>query len=200
MKRQYGKIMQRIAALMLGAFLFASPMAQAATNTAFGDIASVPGDLDDSNTFELIAASTPTLVKRAFLAGGGAALSDGDTLPAGTSIDFLIYLNNEANLDILDVSIQDNLTGFTYTPGTIRVLNTTLSSVCADPTACTAGEEVTIYDDVRVTGALLDTATGADSASYIGTQVDVGNEVQANAQQDVSANTILAVVFTATLD
>ena len=199
MKRQYGKIMQRIAALMLGAFLFASPMAQAATNTALGDIAGVPGDLDNSVPF-VLTSSTPTLVKRAFLAGGGAALTSGDVLPAGTSIDFLIYLNNEADVAILDVSIQDALTGFTYTPGTIRVLNTTLSSVCADPTACTAGEEVTIYDDVRVTGALLDTVTLGDAASFVGTQVDVGDEVQANAQQDVSANTILAVVFTATLD
>ena len=92
MKRQYGKIMQRIAALMLGAFLFASPMAQAATNTALGDIAGVGGDLDDSNTFELIA-STSTLVKTAFLTVGNTALSDGDRLPVGTSVDFLIYIN-----------------------------------------------------------------------------------------------------------
>ena len=200
MKRQIAKIMQRIAALMLGVFLIASPMAQAATNTALGDIAGVGGDLDNSLVFTLLT-STPTLVKRAFLAGGGAALTSGDRLPAGTSIDFLIYLNNEADIAILDVSIQDDLTtGFSYTPGTIRVLNTTLSSVCADPTACTAGEEVTIYDDVRVTGALPDTVELGNAASFIGTQVDVGDQVQANAQQDVSANTILAVVFTATLD
>ena len=199
MKRQYGKIMQRLAALMLGAFLFASPMAQAAVNTALGDIAGDGLLLDNSNPFTLNR-STPTLVKTAFLAGGGAALTSGDVLPAGTSIDFLIYLNNEANVAILDVSIQDALAGFTYTPGTIRVLNTTLSTVCADPTACTAGEEVTIYDDVRVTGALLDTVELGDAASFNSTQVDVGDQVQANAQQDVSASTILAVVFTATLD
>ncbi len=199
MKRQYEKTLQRIAALMLGAFLFLSPLAQAATNQGTGDVAGVGGDLDNSNIFTLNT-STPTLVKRAFLAGGGAALTSGDTLPAGTSIDFLIYLNNEADVAILDVSIQDALTGFTYTPGTIRVLNTTLSSVCADPTACTPGEEVTIYNDVRGTGALLDTVELGDAASFIGTQVDVGDEVQTNAQQDVSANTILAVVFTATID
>ena len=199
MKRQFEKIMQRIAALTLGIFLILSPVAQAADNTGTGDVAGVVGDLVDSNTFTLTA-STPTLVKRAFLAGGGAALTSGDVLPAGTSIDFLIYLVNEADVAILDVSIQDDLTGFTYTTGTIRVLNTTLSSVCTDPAACTAGEEVTIYDDVRVTGALLDTVELGDAASFIGTQVDVGDEVQTNAQQDVSANTILALVFTVTLD
>ena len=200
MKRPYGKIMQRIAALMLGAFLFASPVAQAAVNTAIGDIAGTPGDLDDSNPFTLLAASTPTLVKTAFLAGGGAALTTGDTLPAGTSVDFLIYLVNEASLDILDVSIQDNLTGFTYTPGTIRVLNTTLSSVCVVPTACTAGQELVIYDAVRAETPLLDGVALGDAASFVGTQVDIGDEVQLNAQQDVSAGTILALVFTATLD
>ncbi len=199
MKRQYGKITQRIVALMLGVLLTLGSVAQAADNTGTGDVAGVPGDLTNSSIFQLFS-SSPTLVKTAFLAGGGAALTSGDVLPAGTSIDFLIYLVNEADVAILDVSIQDALTGFTYTPGTIRVLNTTLSSVCVDPTACTPAEEVTIYDDVRGTGPLLDTVELGDAASFIGTQVDVGDEVQTNAQQDVSANTILAVVFTATLD
>ncbi len=201
MKRQYGKIMQRIAALMLGAFLFASPLAQAATNTAFGDIAGVGPDLDNSNTFELLTASTPTLVKAAFLTSDGSALLDGDILPAGTSVDFLIYLVNEASLDILDVSIQDNLTGFTYTAGTIRVFNTTLSDVCAIPAACDAGEELIIYGDVVGETPLTDGVLGGDDvASFVGTQVDIGDEVQTNAQQDVTAGTILAVVFTAVLN
>ena len=142
MKRQFGKIMQHIAALMLGVFLILSPVAQAADNTGTGDVAGVPADLTNSNTFQLFS-SNPTLVKRAFLAGGGAALTSGDTLPAGTSVDFLIYLNNEADTAILDVSIQDALTGFTYTAGTIRVLNTTAE--CA-ATACTTAEELTIYN------------------------------------------------------
>ncbi len=198
MKRQYGKNLQRIAALMLGVLLTLGSVTQAAVNTATGDVNGIP--LLDSNTFTLLP-STPTLVKAAFLTIGNTALLTGTTLPRGTSVDFLIYINNEADVAILDVSIQDALTGFTYTPGTIRVLNTTLSSVCADPTACTAGEEVTIYDDVRATGVLTDGAAGGDSASFVGTQVDVGAEVQtANDEQDVSALTILAVVFTATLD
>jgi len=199
MKRQFGITLQHIAALTLGVFLTLSHVADAATNTGTGDVAGVDAALLNSNTFTLTT-SNPTLVKTAFLAGGGVALTSGDAVPAGTSVDFLIYLNNEADVDINDVSIQDVLTGFTYTAGTIRVLNTTLSSVCADPTACTAGEEVTIYDDVRVTGALLDTVELGDAASFVGSTVDVGDQVQTNAQQDVSANTVLAVVFTATVD
>ncbi len=199
MKRQYGKITQRIAALMLGVLLTLGSVAQAADNVGAGDVAGDTTALLDSSIFQLFT-SSPTLVKTAFLAGGGAALTSGDVLPAGTSIDFLIYLVNEADVAILDVSIQDALTGFTYTAGTIRVLNTTLSSVCTDPTACTAGEEVTIYNDVRAETPVLDTATGADTASFIGTQLDVGAEVQtANAEQDVAALTILAVVFTVQL-
>ncbi len=200
MKRQYGKIMQRLAALTLGVFLILSSVAQAADNTAIGDVNDVGADLVDSNTFTLTA-STPTLVKRAFLAGGGAALTSGDTLPAGTSIDFLIYLVNEADVDILDVGIQDTLVGFSYTAGTIRVLNTTLSTVCTDPTACTAGEEVTIYDDVRAETPLSDGA-GDDAASLNGATVEVGNNGidTTNATQNAVADTSLAVVFTATLD
>ena len=199
MKRQYGNITQRIAALMLGVLLTLSQVAQAETNTGTGDIAGVAGDLVDSNIFTLTA-STPTLVKTAFLAGGGAALTTGDSVPAGTSVDFMIYLNNEASIDINDVTIQDALTGFTYTAGTIRVFNGTPSGACLDPTACTQAEEIVIYDAVRGTAVLLDGVAAGDVASFVGTQVDIGDEVQANAQQDVAANTILAVVFTATLN
>jgi hypothetical protein len=199
MKRQYGKIMQRIAALMLGAFVFASPMAQAATNTALGDIAGVDADLDDSNIFELIA-SAPTLVKAAFLTSDGTPLTTGARLPAGTQVDFLIYINNETDIDLDDVGMQDTLVGFTYVAGTIRVLNTT--GECA-LTVCTTGpgsEEEGIYNDVVGEVPLSDSA-GNDAASYGAPTVEVGNAVTlGNAQQNAVANTVLAVVFTATLD
>ena len=102
MKRQYGKIMQRLAALTLGVFLIASPMAQAAVNTAIGDVNDVGADLADSNLFTLTR-STPTLIKAAFLTSDNTPLTSGDVLPAGTSVDFLIYLNNVAGIDILEV-------------------------------------------------------------------------------------------------
>ena len=74
MKRQYGKIMQRIAALMLGVFLMLGSVAQAAVNTAIGDIAGVPADLVNSDPFTLLP-STPTLVKSAFLTSSNTALT-----------------------------------------------------------------------------------------------------------------------------
>ena len=196
MKRQFGKIMQRIAALTLGVFLILSPLAQAAVNTGIGDVAGVGADLVDSNPFTLNR-TLPTLVKAAFLTVGNTALLSGTTLPAGTSVDFLIYINNEADVGILDVGIQDALVGFTYVASSIRVLNTTAE--CA-LTLCTVAEELTIYDDARVTAPLSD-GVDADSASFAAATVEVGNNVTAgNAQQDAAANFVLAVVFTATLD
>ncbi len=196
MKRQFGKIVQHLAALMLGVLLTLGPVAQAADNTGTGDIAGVGADLVDSNIVTLTP-STPTLVKAVFLTSNNTALTSGDTLPTGTSVDFLIYLNNEADVAILDVTIQDALTGFTYTAGTIRVLNTTAE--CA-ATACTVGEELTIYNDVRAEAAKTDGAAAGDTASFVGSTVDVGNQVQANDQQDAVANTVLAVVFPVTVD
>ena len=195
MKRQYGKITQRIAALMLGAFLFASPMAQAATNTAIGDIDGVDADLDDSNAFELNSFLS-RLEKRAFLTVGNTALTSGDTLPAGTSVDFLIYINNELAFDIVDVGILDTLVGFTYVADSLHVLNTTVA--CGG--ACDAAEELNIYNLARVAGVKTD-AIDDDEASFAATTVEVGNNVTTgNTQQDAAANFVLAVVFTATLD
>ena len=194
MKRQYGKITQRIAAFMLGAFLLASPMAQAATNTAIGDISGVDGDLDDSNAF-VLNSFLSQLQKRAFLTVGNTALTSGDTLPAGTSVDFLIYLNNEGDLDITDVGILDTLVGFTYVPNSLHVLNTTAACVGG----CNAAQELAIYNNARVAGVKTD-AVNDDEASFAGTTVEVGNNVTAgNTQQDAAANFVLALVFTATI-
>ena len=196
MKRQFGKIMQHLVALVLGVLLTLGSVAQAADNTGTGDIAGVGADLVDSNIVTLTP-STPTLVKAVFLTSNNTALTSGDTLPTGTSVDFLIYLNNEADVAILDVTIQDDLTGFTYTAGTIRVLNTTAE--CA-VTLCTAAEEFTIYNNARVVAAGTDAVAAGDTVSFVSTTVDVGNQVQANDQQDAAANVVLALVFTATLD
>ncbi len=195
MKRQYGKIMQRIAAVMLGVFLMLSSVAHAAINIAVGDIAGDGLALDDSNPFELIT-SAPTLVKAAFLTVGNTALTDGDRLPAGTSIDFLIYINNETDIDLVDVGIRDVLAGFTYVGGSLHVLNTTPE--CA-LTACDAAEELNIYNLARVAGVMSDALDGDEASENLGT-IDVGNNLVANAPQDAVANTVLALVFTATLN
>lgn len=196
MKRQYGKIMQRIAALMLGVFLMLGSVAQAAINTAIGDIAGDGLLLDDSNPFELLT-SAPALVKAAFLTVGNTALSDGDRLPAGTSVDFLIYINNETDIDLIGVGIIDALVGFTYVGSSLHVLNTTPECTA---TLCDAAEELNIYNLARVAGAKSDGVDG-DEASSVGGTIEVGDNTTAgNGPQNAVANTVLALVFTAILD
>ena len=91
MKRQYGNITQRIAALMLGVLLTLSQVAQAADNTGTGDVAGDTAALVDSNVFSLLSSGAAmTLVKTAFLTSDGSQLTSGATLPSGTLVDFMI--------------------------------------------------------------------------------------------------------------
>ncbi|MEE9212755.1 MAG: hypothetical protein V3U29_08890 [Phycisphaeraceae bacterium] len=199
MKRQYGKIMQRVAALMLGVFLILSPVAQAADNTGIGDVAGDGAALGDSNLFQLFSSGALTLVKTAFLTADQTPLTSGDTLPFGTDVDFMIYVNNKSDLVVADVTIEDVLDAlFLYTAGTIRVNNATAECALA---ACTPAEELIIYNAARIVGAGTDGVLAGDSVSFTaGTTVDVGNDNQAlNDQQDAAANSVLAVVFTVTV-
>ncbi len=197
MKRQYGKILQRIAALTLGVLLTLGHAAQAANNQGTGDIAGVNGDLTNSNLFELLASPTLALVKTAFLTSTGAALTTGASLPAGTEVDFMIYLNNESDVLVADVSMQDVLNAlFLYKAGTIYIDNAV--NECA-LTACTLIEEKAIYDAAILT-VLKSDGVDADTVSIAGVTIDVGDEVIAgNAQQDAAANKVLALVFTVTM-
>ncbi len=193
MKRQV-KIMQHVAALMLGVFLILSPVAQAALNTGTGDVAGDPTALGDSNAFELLSTPGLTLVKTAFLTVGGTQLTSGDTLPAGTLVDFMIYVDNKASVAITDTSIQDILDPlFLYQAGTIRTDNTHAN--CAGA-ACTAGEEGTIYAATLGGAAATDLVDAPDPASFAGVTLDVGNQVVAIGQVDATANRVYAVIFT----
>ena len=195
MKRQYRKLTQHIAALMLGVLLALGSVAQAEDNTGIGDIAGDPAALGDSDVFQLFSSGALTLVKTAFLTANQAPLTSGDTVPAGTNVDFMIYVNNKSDLLIADVTIEDVLDAlFLYGPAdNIRVNNATAE--CA-LTACTAAEELVIYNAARVVAAGTDAVSGADSISFAGTTVNVGDDNVANAQQDAAANSVLAVVFT----
>ncbi len=87
MKRQYAKITQRVAALMLGVFLMVGPGAQAALNTGTGDVGGDGGALADSLAFELLSTGAGlALVKTAFLTTTGVELTSGDMLPSGTLV------------------------------------------------------------------------------------------------------------------
>jgi uncharacterized repeat protein (TIGR01451 family) len=195
MKRQY--TLRQLAATAL-AVLFAlggAQFAHAEDNTGTGDIAGDSNALTDSNTFQLFSTgATLALVKTAFLSSTGAQLGTGTTVPQGTGVDFMIYVNNNSSVSINDVSIQDVLDPlFAYQAGSIRVDNS--SGNCA-AAACTPAEEAAIYAAATASAASSD-AVDADTAAYDGTDtVDVGDQAQANAQQDVAANSVLAVVFT----
>ncbi len=194
MKRQFGKTLQHIAALTLGVFLTLGHVAQAANNQGTGDVAGVGADLTDSNTFILSSTGSGlVLVKTAFLTSSGTQLTSSDTVPAGTSVDFMIYINNESSVPISDVSIRDVLdAAFTYQAGSIRIDNTVAD--CA--ATCDAAEEAAIYAAAEDNTPLTDAAAD-DTASFAALTVDAGNSVVgANAQLDVAANTVLALVFT----
>ncbi len=194
MKRQFGKTLQHIAALTLGVLLTLGHVAQAAPNQGTGDVAGVGADLTDSNVFILSSTGSGlVLVKTAFLTSGGAQLTSSDTVPAGTSVDFMIYINNESSVAISDVSIQDVLdAAFTYQTGTIKIDN----SVADCAATCDAAEEQAVYAAAILTAALTDGA-GDDAASFAALTVDAGNSVVGtNARLDVAANTVLALVFT----
>jgi hypothetical protein len=199
MKRQYGKFKQHLAALMLGVLLTLGSLAQAENNQGFGDVAGINAALGNSNVFVLNSSGALTLVKTAWLTADGTPIASGSTLPFGTQVDFMIYVNNMSDLQIDDVTIRDTLDAlFAYGPvDNIRVDNTEACSV----TICTGIEEQAIYDAAVVAGAGTDVASGADTVSYtIGTTtVDVGNANQGNLQQDAAANLVLAVVFTVTV-
>ena len=198
MKRQYGNITQRIAALMLGVLLTLGQVAEAAINTGTGDVAGDTAALLDSNDFELLSSgATMTLVKTAFLTSNASQLTSGATLPAGTLVDFMIYVNNSGSVVINDTSIQDILDPlFVYQADTIRVDN---SFICAVPAACVPGEEPGIYAAALLVGAGSDAPGVGDTVSFDGPTVtiDIGDEIEtANDQQDAAAGTVLAVVFT----
>jgi uncharacterized repeat protein (TIGR01451 family) len=195
MKRQFGKSLQHIAAIMLGVFLILSPAARAADNTGTGDVAGDGGALVDSNIFQLFSTGAAlTLVKTAFLTSTGAQLSTGATLPQGTMVDFMIYVNNPGSVAVTDTSIQDVLDPlFVYQAGTIRVDNSVAN--CA-AVACTPAEEAAIYASASGLAASTDAVDGPDPASFAGVTVDVGDQAVANGQVDAAANRVLAVVFT----
>ena len=197
MKRQFGKIMQHLAALMLGVFLILSPVAQAAFNTGTGDVAGVSGDLVDSAAFELISSPTLALVKTAFLTSTGAELTSGNSLPTGTQVDFMIYVNNASSIQITDVSIQDILDPlFLYSSPSIRLDN----SVGDCGATCDDTEEAAIYAAASGSGVLTDAAVGGDAVSFAALTVDAGDEnVAGNDTLNIAPNTVLALVFTVTV-
>ena len=198
MKRQFEKTKQHFAALMLGVLLTLGSVAQAADNVGVGDIASDNDALLNSDIFQLFSGGQLTLIKTAWFTATGLPITDGATLPAGTEVDFLIYVDNKSDLIISDVTISDTLDPlFSYNAPSIRVDNSV--GQCSGAT-CTGVEEQAIYDAAIAVGAGTDVDDGVDNVSFTGGDtVAVGDANENNTQQDAAANKVLAVVFTVTM-
>lgn len=204
MKRQIGKYLRRLAVTAFAALLAigSSQTAFAENNTGTGDVAGDTNALTDSNIFQLFSTGAGlALVKTAWMTSDGSPITSGSTVPQGTNVDFMIYVNNLGSVDINDVSIQDVLDPLFVYDGltdSIRVLNVNLAGTgsCA-AAACTPAEEAAIY--AAASAAAVNTnAAGDDTSSFDGTNtIDVGNENEAtNAALTVNADRVLAVVFT----
>lgn len=161
----------------------------AADNTATGDINGVGGDLTDSNTFT-INSSTLALVKTAFLTDG-TQLGTGDSVPKGTNVRFLIYLDNPTGVPVTNVNVSDTLVGgaggFAYVANSIKV----------DNSVGTGGTEAAIYAAVNATAALTD-ANDGDVAGISGAVVTAGS-TGGNAQLDIAASAVWALLFEVTV-
>jgi uncharacterized repeat protein (TIGR01451 family) len=159
---------------------------RAADNTATGDIAGVDANLDDSNTFT-INTTTLALVKAAFLADGTQLIS-GANVPGGTRVRFLVYVDNPTPTTVLDVNVQDALAaGFAYVAGTLR----------SDASQATGTAEAALYAAAQGTAPLTD-ANDGDVAGISGATVTAG-ATGGNAQLDIAAGTVWAMVFEVTV-
>jgi uncharacterized repeat protein (TIGR01451 family) len=196
MKRQIGKILRHLAVTACAAILAvgSSQTAFAENNTGLGDVNGDTNALADSNVFQLFSTGAGlALVKTAWMTSDGSPITSGATVPQGTYVDFMIYVNNQGSVAINDVSIQDVLDPlFVYEAGTIRVDNSVASCALA---ACDSTEEAAIYAAASVVAANTD-GTGDDTSSFAGVTVDAGDENVANTTLNVAADSVLAVVFT----
>lgn len=196
MKRQIVKNLRRVAVVTFAAILAMASVqtAFAENNTGTGDVAGDPAALTDSNVFVLNSTGAAlALVKSAWMTVGGAPIGTGSTVPQGTSVDFMIYINNLSSVAINDVSVQDVLDPlFLYQGGTIRVDSSVANCAAA---ACLPAEEAAIYA-AAVAAAANSDGVDADTSSFAGVTVDAGDQSVANGTLNVAANTVLAVVFT----
>ena len=171
----------------VAAVLMIPGSAMAAPNQGTGDIGGINADLANSNIFSL-SSTTLALSKTAFLTDG-TRLNTGDTLPRGTVVQFMIYIDNPTAFDVYDVSIQDVLdTAFAYQTGTMQV----------DNSASTGDTPTQIYTAVSGGAAVTDNPLDGDVASAVGVTIDVGNSVVGtNGDLDIAPSSVWAILFEA---
>ena len=202
MKRQIGKNLRHVAATACAAMLAMCSLqtALAEDNTGTGDVNGDPAALADSNVFQLFSTGAGLeLVKTAWMTSDGSPIGTGSTVPQGTFVDFMIFVNNTGSVAINDISIQDVLNvRFAYQTNSIRVPNVALPSTggsCA-VAVCTTDEEAEIYAAASVVATNGDATGDSDTSSFAGTTVDVGDQNADNDTLNVIADRVLAVVFT----
>ncbi len=148
-----------------------------------------------SNTSEFGLNTTvfsPTkIVKRAFQLDGTPIVS-GSTLPRGTPVRFLLYIDNPAGA-ISDVSLEDVLAPlFAYQANSMRVDSSLLSSVACPGGVC---DEAVIFDSADLGSARTD-AVDSDVVDQSGATIHAGDGAVANARLDLAANRVWALIFT----
>ena len=132
------------------------------------------------------------IIKRAFWPDG-TPIPTGTTIPSGVEFKFLLYINNP-DIARNDVTIRDVLdAAFQYQAGTIQADNSVAECTVA---VCTAAEEQAIFTAVDGATFFSDAADG-DVASYTGgsSSVDAGDGNVANAQLDINANAVWAIML-----
>jgi len=201
-----------LATTVLAATLLTTPVF-AATNQALGSIAGVSADLDNSNIVTLNSQGL-ALIKRAFLTDG-TALDAGqtpggeETLPRGTTVRFLIYVNNPTDVAVADIRVTDTMnvaSGFTFVTGStifneVNVANGCVSAGDPSDLTCTAPEEAAILADVILAANKRTEAVGApdDTMSFDGTDtVSAGGTT--NTTVTANANSVWGMVFEATIN
>jgi uncharacterized repeat protein (TIGR01451 family)/CSLREA domain-containing protein len=133
------------------------------------------------------------IVKRAFQLDG-TPIPNGIDMPNGVPFRFLLYVNNDGPA-VTDASLRDVLDpGFAYVPGSAR-FGTVVACAAA---ICTPAEEDAIFAAADGGTAGTD-AVDTDVVGFAGTTIDAGDQDVGNAQLDIPADTVWALVFTAKL-
>ena len=184
-KTKWKMCMTVTAMAFMAAVLMLSGPAMAAPNQGTGDIGGIDADLTNSNIFSL-SSTTLALNKMAFLANG-TQLATGATLPRGTEVRFVIYVDNTTTFPITDVSVPDVLDPtFGYITGSMKASNA----------ISTGASQAFIYSTVNAAGTVTD-GTGDDVASYGALTIDAGNQNAANSTLDVAPSSVWALMFRA---
>jgi len=185
-KNKWKMCMTVTAMAFVAAVLMLPGSAMAAPNQGTGDVAGIDADITNSNIFSL-SSTTLALTKMAFLADG-TQLTTGATLPRGTEVRFVIYVDNTTTFPLSDVSVQDVLDpAFGYITGSMKASNAISTGV----------SQAVIYSTVNAVAGTVSDAVDGDVGSFAGVTIDAGNQNAANSTLDVAGSSVWAILFRA---